>query len=1171
MSPRQTSILTRFLSTRQLLDKAARLRERGDRSAALELVNAALRRMESRTRGHDRPPAWCRARFLAGELYRELGETESAADALLDAYEHTRGSASALSFLTEFLLANSDRRPAARRAYLDFLQLPPDERPANFASWTLRLREVARPVSENRELAAECRSLNAELCASADDRIAWPHLHMGQIHLLAGDLESAVVEFSRACALDSGERDAPLLLASVLLNLGRAAEALQYIEGSAGSASEASALLCGHAWRALGQPARAVEAFTKAWDFVSFTWNDRLAFVESLVAAGDTKRAREIMPSAEGRRDDMALALLEALILEAEGERESCLRALHRLLHCEALADQACSRILAIAAETPDTGGVREALAGIPEQSRNDMYWSVIARVEASEPEGVIAALARTTGGDPNLTPTLRDVLLHALEALAEDPDRGLHILGSSTAPPWADPRDLAPGLAKILLRHTAVHLPTDLDGRRELRAWIDRVNLGWPALSQEPAVALLVDALSPEESGSEVPEASVELALATTTVDAETLTDLACCFVLCGQRTAPVVAQALPEGNARNLLDAANAALRGEWELAWHRLSATGSETAPEHAAAILMELGALEPASLPPHPGVLYYRAVDALGRGASVGALQQLEELSSDSIFGDAARSLLGWWKLRAMRDAARRGDPELFRRAWKQVNDLWPVAANEIPWLRGLQLAIGIAGEERSMPLADLLLPLSGQPAWEPRTCHAQFVLHLADGVRCAGDGDARGTIAAWEESIACLGIALTDERHLTSWLARRARCYGSSLGDDARSRLREDVMAYCDALFRESARSFADRVELRSLELLPILLRAELRGAERLHEAVGAEKSGDWVVGGACALSRSESEEPLAGIELAGNPRAFETLGILFSSLRVPALLFEEGSLTAALQTLRDLGEHCRVASPACGGPLSSQGCGLDATRLARCSPAFANSPARLREQALELEARILVDLGARALSESEILTEEALRFWSEAAELPLSEASRRSIGARMSDLGLGRARTLQEAGRYDAVVELLDAVRGVWPSSDFDGLLAESLTTQAVRLADGKKEWPAIKPLLERARGLNPFSRRVGLNLLICIENWALDLQDADPPLSRRLCAEGFHLAQSYLAQDPQDKEIRELSNRLRLGQLDPEHPDPAKLGELMIGDVNPTASTKVDDRNLGW
>lgn len=944
----------------------------------------------------------------------------------------------------------------------------------------------------------------------------------------------------------------------------------------------------------------------------------RLAAVEAdwALATRDLEQAQALEPEldrevpllahclARQERHAEALAHLDRLLERSADPRALLLRAhlRHRLGD-----EEGAARDLALAADQAPSGG-RRALAfaqalftagegagaarlleGVPEEVRNDPYWTLLGRVHlaAHRPLDALRAWRRVADPDEDLASRRRALLHHhAASLLAAGEAAGVVALVTEGLAAVADPDVLCPLLHQALLRLARQSSGGGDRGASRgyagSRALLAKVEAEYPPLRrfgpQRVLHGVLHGALGEHAACVEV----LAPLAGTGAAGPEALYALARSALWSGDHAtaAGAIERGSWSGPRGHRLLLVAAALRHDWQVARKHLGALDADGIPAHVStAIRICAGDLQEAgpAQPDEDAHRYYRAVAAFERGDRKHGAALLEDLPSDDPWYPAARRLQGWQALAEARDHLERNRRRDALSALAEAVERWPDPegpASRLSEAGDAALPILLDAGLRELALQVLDGSATGAGPAEPATCRRLGLFHLAESSRRARTGDLAAAIRHRERAFACLAVALSHFGYLEGWARERYRSYGAEASAEGILSLADRVTDHLNGIlhhWRELLKgSDRDRSSER-VEALSLSLRAELHGARLLQQLGGMPlgDGGDRIVAGPTYLAlqdlSSDFGEWLATLRVKASPERrppprnlFQLLERLaeerereaegldpetraqldrsFSSLRLVNVLHREGQIEQALKLLRSPERHCfplgagRVCHSSGDGDCPRTGSGFDA-----CNPAFtAGDGDDLARAATDLELSLLFDRGEQEVASGSSRLAPGVDSWREALDVAEATDRHAEVAERIEKAILGRVQALASQDREDEGIELVEAAWELCDGTEVRGALGMLYGGRGVSRVNERDDWSGGVADLRRARELTPHAAWINLNLVRALRGRAKELLEDDREGAGALLREASEVTAESLAADPHNKQLQDELNQVR-------------------------------------
>lgn len=1221
MNENVARVFPRFLlSCATLLRVAKSEYAHGGLEEALAAVDGALRKLEKRSlitgalspeMRYQLGDAW----LLKGHILARLPNARPF-HAFLTAHGFGRHDAGSLSFLAAELLTSKDLRPQAKLIYLDYLsQTHNTDGPARLGNNLELLQAISTPDFSSAETAERARVWNEQIISICGG-LLWAHDHIGRIALAQNKWRRAIQAFDTACNLEPDNYAPRHMLAYALAQDGRLEDARKELDLLVRAGLRRNTLLLrAEVLRRLGDPAGAALDYQRADQIGSINTEQRLAFAEALVNAGRVSEAGNQL-NLFSEQSDPRWLLLRALADEAEGGTDQALSKLCSIVCAPTLARQVARHIVRIAAGHPEAACALQSLRAVAKQYRDDAYWMVRgnALLRAGQTEGALKAWNRVTYPTPELLNAIGAAARYFSASLYNKEGDERIIALSRVLPKSAISEELVEIITSALLRSLMEKLKSgrqsvaqSLKALHEFESWLPSQNV----LPQITVMRGLLYSAGGEHQRafrvlSSLPSGDIGRG--------EVMLQLAKCAMHLGKVGACAKAiEALSFEDSRTArLRCAWATSAAKWDLAVQYLrDAELAESELGIRAAILVQAGMsaeLEKIRID-GGGTQYYQALDELRRGNRTRAAEKLSSVAETDPMRGAATRLLGWIRLQDVKNYSATGETQQALKSLADAVDLWPEDDGPVSCFPdsedGLILVRLVAGDRQR--LSTVLQAQAAEAGLaEPVTGHNLGLFHLAEGSRCAQADDFENAIANWEQSIAYIGVALSDVAYMENWVRRRCAEYGIQLATDALMRdLQGKVIHRYEAEFTHWTECLKKRDREREADRvsdLGLYLRAELRGGELVRKA-GGFKAADHRNGTICAgpayvslmgcqkafaeflaalkvkhytipdiseeadlftlfklLEEFEQEDSDDAVE----PGVKEELQKLFSALRFAAALEREGRPEEALRRVRQLQPQCAMLSQkqTCDGTFR-EACQPSRPNFTRCNPAFAGEDGAegFRNIATEYEVALLTEVGKNEVASTSDRLWRGVQFWREAASLAERVKQRESVTREIREAALGRAKVLREKDREEEAIRLLEGIGDFCGDSELRGTLSSLYAGRGVEAGNAQR-WDSSVKDLRRARELNPHSSYANSNLLTALRAWASETAESGPNQAIALLREAVNVGNECLRADPHNSQLRQVvaETRAELAMLNLKAGEKARVEDLLVAALGRTA-----------
>jgi tetratricopeptide (TPR) repeat protein len=1139
--------------------------------------------------------------------------------------------AEARLFLVGELLRRGDRSPRALEVFARFLRgeagSAGDER-VTAAVAELRRRSAPRPGSGADP--ARMRAWNLELARARPD-LAWPRAHLGRVEALAQRWGPAAAELTAACRLDPADPASRRLLAYALHRDGRHADALEQLDLADRSAPApaprpADLALRAEALRALGRVADASAAFERAARDRRLRRDQSLARAECLIRLGRLAEARSVLDEIEDRGGsawDLATAALD----QAAGRPGLAVGRLTRIRAAPPLGPQVAARLLAAVAELPADRETLAALDVLPESARDAGYWMLrgnLLLVLGASGEA-LDCWERVDRPVPGFDRALGGLAAAWLADLYRA-GRYAEALAAAGRPALraAEIGAVAPVLATSLARRLASG-PPDARAARHGLATLESLESELPALAETRPAALLHGLLQAAAGESEAARAALAGLEAAGELPREGRLQLARCALLAGEpeAAAAALARVSDPGPRVARLKAARAALAGDWQSACSALGESmvlrsgGGEVGEIFLPALLyLARRDDELARAAAGEGEARYYLAAARIRDASPSAADRLsDELEPLAEAAPRWRRLLSWARFQELCRRLAEGGHEAAGAALAAALEAWDGDRGPVEWIGedlDLVLPVCIATGDRQS-LGRVLEGAAARegPAAAP-ACHRLGLFHLAEAARFLQAGDAAAAVERWERAIGELCTALASFTYVQAWVERRRPGYGAKIEAEDAVGVDPGAVQRVEALLLRCGESLeGSGGAAAQIADLAVSLHAERAAARVLGDLGGFEdpESGRRISAGPGYLERAGLAGAfgawVAGLEVrrsrrpdlaaAGNPielllqltealaeqrqegavepEVKERIERLFSSLRLAAVLAEEGQLERALGHLRRPRPHCFPVADGrrCGGRLR-HACAAAEERFTGCNPAFAAPGGRERfaRAAAELETSLLVRLGEQAVASAEDRLTEGIGCWREALEAAGEAEDRERVAERIRELVSGRVKVLEARAALDDGIRLLAAARRLVDDGHLRAKHAGLHAARGIQAVNERDAWARGLKDLRRAHKLNPDSTHINLNLILALRGRANDLAGRGKMSeAHELVAGASKRARAQLAADPLNPKLQQLARELEVEERVARFSSASSVEDLLTKMAESTSSRAAESTRV--
>lgn len=441
------------------------------------------------------------------------------------------------------------------------------------------------------------------------------------------------------------------------------------------------------------------------------------------------------------------------------------------------------------------------------------------------------------------------------------------------------------------------------------------------------------------------------------------------------------------------------------------------------------------------------------------------------------------------------------------------------------------------------------------------------------------------------------LVLDDDEYWKQWSAERSAVYQAVVDDKAIQSARQSLRDQLQRMFAEASLELEDafRLETKAVRLLlqaskghPIKERAPILGplmAQRLElqqkagEFVSGLRApeGEWAEMLGILQQLAEGSEPARG-SAAFDARAKRQLMSCFSQLAYPALYLDLKRPRQALDILTQ--GKCTE----CGGfrPSASKAnhlqfsriCADDCLRFADHNPAYAllpNRAATLWQHAVELAVAAHLLLAEQCLAAAHLDIQATVGHWQDALAMAAVGGDSRHLHGNMTDMSIARAAALEQNGRRDDAILLIEATLTINGDTRLKGRLAQLLTNRGVEEGN-LPQWDKAVTDLRRAIDLNPHMHRTRDNFVIALRGYASErYQAGDRATASALLREAIRVLRTALAGDPANADLQsrlfecemELSTVSHMDAASADNPLAALLA--LLGDLAEQADVQAD------
>ncbi len=1162
-------LLYYFSSGEALVRRARKIHRAGRPSKALETVDLALAKLDKKTAGmpHVESSLGCtigEAWLLRGHILHGLERPSAAAESFLVAFRLRRSDSKSLRFLAMRLLRAEDLGTEAKQVYLELIGHAGNDGNGRLA----RIEALSAPDWSDAATWETARRWNVEVAARRAD-LAWPQRYLGRLALLRQDWDAAATALTRACRRGDERPRMRHWLAYAQWRQGRLESARAHLDAAITEEPRLeSFLLRGHVLRALGEPDAAARDYSRSRASDRWTSTTAFAHAEVLLNSGQATVAAELLDALEEQADPRWL-LLRSAVDRSRERWQAALQGLRRIPRASGVWVSARTSIVSIAALHPRTPGAITALNVVPAGQRDDHYWLARGnvRVVQRKHDKALACWQRVSQPTHPRLGQARTALVrrHLAKLYNSGEDEAVLETAKTEMAHSGGDAEIGEVVASALIRR-CLAIAVEDEGSARALVLAEQAESWFPA-ARRPLRIPLLRALLHAELGQHLEARDVFSSLPAAVRGAEAVLQRARGTLYLGNSGECARSlEALPvRGERSGRVALALAAAAGSWETASELLQhlSERAEHMPFRAAVLLRMGRGSELLSLPgDYGGVRYLQAVERLRQGNFAEAERLLRAFDEDDSLRVPARRLLGWQRLRQLRESLAAGDRQKALDRLVKIVELWPEVIGSADGLAADHLArLFLLTELRGKVLTVLEEQAAMAGPGEPASAHQLAVFHLAEGTRIARSGDVGLALSHWEQSVAYLGVTLSSFAYVQEWAGERRREYGVPLEAEAVVGIESRVLRHYQSVFGEWSERMAGNgptAESERLSDLALLLRAELRGAQRLRELGGFTprdgSPGSELSAGALYIALQGLEEPFGRFlselsvkssgsapddsplgmlqrlmemfedsededESAVEPEVKEDLQKLFSPLRLAWMLENDGHPAQALRRIQELEDSARTMP-----------------RALACNPAFAASDSRDEYSQLVTRYRValLLRLGERDVASGPERLKPGLASWSEALSRAVAIGEKDQIAEAIREKALGRSHVLLERDRSDEALKLLAAVNKLCGGDRVKGLLATLYANRGIEAANADRPQKAVTDL-RRARKLNRHSTHISSQLAMALTMRSRELTEEDPRRSLRLIQEAAKLADEAVKADPYNKELQQLAQGIKL------------------------------------
>ncbi|MCI4646167.1 MAG: hypothetical protein MRY64_15400 [Hyphomonadaceae bacterium] len=1098
-------------------------------------ANAAADKVLEKASGREPGDARLRkhAFRICGRCATQSGHKESAASYYLSASESD--DREGLLAVAEGLRVNAPHLNGAIDYCLDGLAVLAPGAPELILEVSGVLQTRLKPKTSLPAKFSEWRKWNERLAAIVGAP-PWARFHLAMMDACEGRYANAAKELESLPGSHEGSVELNRLRALVYAHLDRpddAIAALSLVPDAERRSGDR--LLEAHVDFQLGQYRQTRSIYAHLSDSgLELPHASKLDWAEACLHLGDALTARGLLADLVVSESDDRRVWLEARADAALGDIEAAIERYRNLLETP-YADVAAEAVIMLGLQYADRDGIDLALSDVPE-ARRDARWHIASSLAAASRGLVNQALGQSlTGEDAERIKadiSARD-RFNKLVQLADNDETGSALLGLAGLPVECLPAAAVTQLAEALGAQLLVQVAGDSaqDGLAELGlSALKTVRKRHPSLNPDQTRQLdRMIATIAYIAGKYVVASNVSSA-----AGVSPRTGLLAAVKLGNPAlVSSFAAQAGLSSLERDEAVAAAQAVQGDLVEA----AAKAPEGSELHALITYVQTGATPPLSEGGmgYPSVMCAMAAAHMSDPAAArAALKRVPETHPAASRAEEIALVLdyleGDYTAVAARAATSRVDAAVLFTGL-------PMAAEALGNLAGLAASLGHA------PLLEEAL--SSDMVYDARQSHALAVFHLVRGANAARAYKLDAAREHWTQAVGFFAVACSDTAYLVDWLAVRPY---DDLDPEGLIEGLERHMKSLMAPWTSVAASAGGTETSEALGRLPVLFQAELEAA-RLVAQYGGLGGGDDATASVCAGPRAVRTLGLLPafralhqrIEQNYGDARLETLEILFSSLGVPKALLETGQTDAALSLLR-----AGVADVE-SGKAYEQDWKVE-------NPAFyaPGSEARFVERAKKLMLDTLVSLSETALSHSQPSADRIRQHIESAIELAEALGQGELVAERLGDKAMRRAVDLQRASKFEAALNILDAVSSVIKDEELLENLANAIAQDGVRIANDSQDYEGSVRLLRKAKSIYPHSLYVRQNLIFALHACTQSLASKRPAEALEMMEEGVRLGREWLVQDPYNDEIRDIVGRLNnqsslLRSMVPGTPSPAQ------------------------
>lgn len=403
------------------------------------------------------------------------------------------------------------------------------------------------------------------------------------------------------------------------------------------------------------------------------------------------------------------------------------------------------------------------------------------------------------------------------------------------------------------------------------------------------------------------------------------------------------------------------------------------------------------------------------------------------------------------------------------------------------------------------------------------------------------------------------VVLESDDYWKQWCAERQSVYGEIIDDAAIRKARGAIEEHILRRLTETASELADafHLEVKAIQLLrqsrsddhagkrlpwgggPLMIKRlglEADVAEFFSQSV-AEDAPDFLQ----AFRQLFAQDASTNDQPPSRSRDRRPLMQCFSQLALPALYVSQGQPERALEALTRF-ECADCAGYSFPGEIPEaivlpRVCAPDCPRFASRNPAYARLLQRgkmLWQHAVELTAEAHLRLAEQCLVSTPLKATLAVRHWQDAIAVASAGSTAGRFQDAITDMALGRATSLDQSGRLDDAVLLLEAALAFDKTQRLSGKQAELLTNRGI-VAGNAGQWENAVADLRHALALNPHLPRTRHNLVMALRGEASQHHAAhDDTRARALLEESVQVLQAAVESDPQDEESQNLLSQTR-------------------------------------